>query len=57
LKTRVDAWGPPPLETMTRLFFEMNAADITGVPKATTLKQSILSHHTTAEDAWRRSPA
>lgn len=25
---RVDAWGPPPLETMTRLFFEMNAYDI-----------------------------
>ena len=29
LRTRVDAWGPPPLERMTRLFFEMNAADIT----------------------------
>jgi ribonuclease BN (tRNA processing enzyme) len=28
LKTRVDTWGPPPLETMTRLFFEMNAYDI-----------------------------
>lgn len=28
LSTRVDAWGPPPLERMTRLFFEMNAADI-----------------------------
>jgi ribonuclease BN (tRNA processing enzyme) len=28
LRTRVDAWGPPPLERMTRLFFEMNAADI-----------------------------
>ena len=28
LRTRVDAWGPPPLEKMTRLFFEMNAADI-----------------------------
>jgi ribonuclease BN (tRNA processing enzyme) len=28
LKTRVDAWGPPPLEQMTRLFFEMNAYDI-----------------------------
>lgn len=26
--TRVDGWGPPPLEKMTRLFFEMNAADI-----------------------------
>jgi len=29
LRTRLDAWGPPPLEKMTRLFFEMNAADIT----------------------------
>jgi ribonuclease BN (tRNA processing enzyme) len=29
LKTRVDSWGPPPLEEMTRLFFEMNAYDIT----------------------------
>lgn len=29
LRTRVDAWGPPPLERMTRLFFEMNAYDIT----------------------------
>lgn len=28
LRTRVDAWGPPPLERMTRLFFEMNASDI-----------------------------
>ena len=28
LRTRVDTWGPPPLEEMTRLFFQMNAADI-----------------------------
>lgn len=28
LKTRVDTWGPPPLEKMTRLFFEMNKYDI-----------------------------
>jgi hypothetical protein len=28
LNTRVDTWGPPPLERMTRLFFEMNASDI-----------------------------
>ena len=28
LRTRVDTWGPPPLETMTRLFLEMNASDI-----------------------------
>jgi ribonuclease BN (tRNA processing enzyme) len=28
LRTRVDTWGPPPLEQMTRLFFEMNADDI-----------------------------
>jgi ribonuclease BN (tRNA processing enzyme) len=28
LRTRVDTWGPPPLATMTRLFFEMNASDI-----------------------------
>jgi ribonuclease BN (tRNA processing enzyme) len=28
LRTRVDAWGPPPIEKMTRLFFEMNAYDI-----------------------------
>lgn len=28
LSTRVDAWGPPPLERMTKLFFQMNAADI-----------------------------
>ncbi len=28
LRTRVDAWGPPPLERMTRLFFEMNKYDI-----------------------------
>jgi ribonuclease BN (tRNA processing enzyme) len=28
LRTRVDAWGPPPLERMTKLFFEMNAHDI-----------------------------
>jgi ribonuclease BN (tRNA processing enzyme) len=28
LKTRVDTWGPPPLATMTRLFFEMNQYDI-----------------------------
>ena len=28
LRTRVDAWGPPPLEDMTRLFFEMNSYDI-----------------------------
>ena len=28
LSSRVDAWGPPPLERMTRLFFEMNAADV-----------------------------
>ena len=28
LRTRVDTWGPPPLEQMTKLFFEMNAYDI-----------------------------
>lgn len=28
LRTRVDTWGPPPLDTMTKLFFEMNAYDI-----------------------------
>jgi ribonuclease BN (tRNA processing enzyme) len=28
LKTRVDTWGPPPLQQMTRLFFEMNDYDI-----------------------------
>jgi ribonuclease BN (tRNA processing enzyme) len=28
LSTRVDTWGPPPLDKMTQLFFEMNAYDI-----------------------------
>jgi ribonuclease BN (tRNA processing enzyme) len=28
LRTRVDAWGPPPLDRMTRLFWDLNAADI-----------------------------
>jgi ribonuclease BN (tRNA processing enzyme) len=28
LRTRIDTWGPPPLEKMTRLFFDMNAYDI-----------------------------
>jgi ribonuclease BN (tRNA processing enzyme) len=28
LNTRVDTWGPPHLEKMTALFFEMNAYDI-----------------------------
>jgi hypothetical protein len=28
LPPRVDAWGPPPLAQMTKLFFEMNAFDI-----------------------------
>jgi ribonuclease BN (tRNA processing enzyme) len=28
LKTRVDAWGPPPLERITRLFLEMSAEDL-----------------------------
>jgi hypothetical protein len=28
LGTRVDTWGPPPLERMTKLFLEMNAYDI-----------------------------
>jgi ribonuclease BN (tRNA processing enzyme) len=28
LKTRVDAWGPPPIARMTRLFFELNQVDI-----------------------------
>lgn len=28
LRTRVDTWGPPPLENMTRLFFQLNAFDI-----------------------------
>ena len=28
LHTRVDTWGPPPLEAMTRLFLEMNATDL-----------------------------
>jgi len=28
LRTRVDSWGPPPLEEMTRLFMEMNSYDI-----------------------------
>lgn len=28
LQTRVDAWGPPPLEMMTRVFLELNAYDI-----------------------------
>ena len=28
LDKRIDTWGPPPLEKMTRLFFQMNAYDI-----------------------------
>jgi ribonuclease BN (tRNA processing enzyme) len=28
LKTPIDSYGPPPLEKMTRLYFEMNAVDI-----------------------------
>ncbi len=28
LRTRVDAWGPPPLEQMTNYFMEMNSYDI-----------------------------
>ena len=28
LSSRVDAWGPPPLDRMTRLFLEMNQSDI-----------------------------
>src|SRR5215218_9913365 len=28
LDTRLDTWGPPPLEKITRAFFEMNAYDI-----------------------------
>ena len=28
LHTRVDSWGPPPIERMTKLFLEMNATDI-----------------------------
>ena len=28
LRATVDAWGPPPLEKMTRLFFELNEFDI-----------------------------
>jgi ribonuclease BN (tRNA processing enzyme) len=28
LRTRVDTWGPPPLELITRRFFEMSAYDI-----------------------------
>ncbi|HEY7567736.1 MAG TPA: MBL fold metallo-hydrolase [Gemmatimonadaceae bacterium] len=28
LQTRLDTWGPPPLEKITRLFFEMSAYDI-----------------------------
>jgi len=28
LRTRIDAWGPPPLQRMTELFLEMNAYDI-----------------------------
>jgi ribonuclease BN (tRNA processing enzyme) len=28
LTTAVDTWGPPPLEKMTRLFFEMSAPDL-----------------------------
>jgi ribonuclease BN (tRNA processing enzyme) len=28
LETRVDTWGPPPLEKMTRAFFEQNEYDI-----------------------------
>ena len=28
LRSRVDTWGPPPIEQMTKLFLEMNAFDI-----------------------------
>jgi ribonuclease BN (tRNA processing enzyme) len=28
LKTRVDTWGPPPLEQITTLFFEMSRSDL-----------------------------
>jgi ribonuclease BN (tRNA processing enzyme) len=28
LKTRVDTWGPPPLEQITKLFFEMSTSDL-----------------------------
>jgi len=30
LRTHVDTWGPPPIERMTALFFEMSATDIEG---------------------------
>src|SRR5512138_1141212 len=29
LRTQVDAWGPPPLDSMTKRFFEMKGYDIT----------------------------
>src|ERR1700722_20284907 len=28
LRTQVDTWGPPPIDKITRLFFEMSAYDI-----------------------------
>jgi ribonuclease BN (tRNA processing enzyme) len=28
LRTQVDTWGPPPIDKITRLFFEMSACDI-----------------------------
>jgi ribonuclease BN (tRNA processing enzyme) len=28
LRTQIDTWGPPPIEKMTKLFFEMNSYDI-----------------------------
>jgi ribonuclease BN (tRNA processing enzyme) len=48
LRTRVDAWGPPPLKRMTRLFFEMNDYDI---------RTRIANEKRRTRGAWRRRPA
>lgn len=41
LESRIDTWGPPPLEKITRLFFEMSAYDI-GVRMADEGKPAIV---------------
>lgn len=55
LRTRVDTWGPPPLDKMTKLFFEMNkhqtsAEDAGRVAQEAGVKTLVLSHFVPPDD-------
>ena len=52
LRERVDTWGPPPLEEMTRLFFEMNKYEHRRAQKRGPRRSSAVGTRARDQQGW-----